>query len=92
MQKFIVTGDGVLKYGNVRMHKDLLADSDTCIGGGFYEFDYVENCLHLSGRSYDFGKPKWSFIDVLKLPAAFGGLSVDYEGEDLSLYLKIEYI
>lgn len=92
MQKFIITHEGVFKYGNVRMHKDLLGAKDLCIGGGYYEFDYVSNRLLLSGKSYDFGQPKWHYITVLKVPTAFRGLSILYEGEDVRKFLRVEYV
>lgn len=92
MQKFIITSDGVFKYGNVRMHRNLLEGGETCIGGGFYEFDFVSNRLLLSGRSYDFGTPQWGRIETLKVPAALQGLTILYENEDLRQFLKFEYI
>lgn len=92
MQKFIITSDGTLKYGNVRMHKDLLTGSETCIGGGFYEFDLVSNRLLLTGRSYDFGRPAWNRISLLKVPSVFKGLTILYENEDIREFLKIDYI
>ena len=92
MQKFIITQRGIFRYGNVRMHKDLLQSDDMCIGGGFYEFDYVSNRLLLYGRSYDFGSPQWQYIDILKMPSAFRGLTVFYEEEAVSDLLKIEYV
>lgn len=91
MQKFIITQEGVFKYGNVRMHKDLLSEGEVCYGGGFYEFDYVSNRLLLSGRSYDFGKPRWDRIDSLKMPSAFRGLSILYEGEDIDKYVDEQF-
>ena len=90
MRKFIITSDGEFKYGDVTMHKDLLGPSDTCIGGGFYEFDYVSNRLLLTGRSYDFGYPQWDDIEVLRLPEALRGLAVLYEGQTVEL--PFEYI
>jgi hypothetical protein len=92
MQKFIITQEGVFRYGNVRMHKDLLEDRDQCIGGGFYEFDYVSNRLLLSGKSYDFGTPQWDYIDSLKMPEVFRGLTILYEGEKVNDFVRIEYI
>ena len=56
--KFILTLDGHLRIGNVQMHKDLLLPNDTCIGGGFWEVDPISMKLLLSGKSYDYGKPK----------------------------------
>lgn len=92
MKKFIITHDGHFRYGNVRMHKDLLEPHDMCIGGGFYEFDYVSARLLLSGRSYDFGSPQWHYIDTLLLPAELRGLQIEYEGRDLRDFLKLTYI
>lgn len=92
MQKFIITQNGVFRYGNVRMHKDLLEPGDMCYGGGFYEFDYVSNRLLLSGRSYDFGKPKWNYLDVLKVPAVFRGMTILYEDEPVGDLVQIEYV
>lgn len=92
MQKFIITHKGVFKYGNVRMHKDLLRGGDMCIGGGFYEFDYVSNRFLLTGSSYDFGRPKWHYIDTLKMPSVFRGMTILYEGEDVSHIVRMEYI
>jgi len=82
----------VLRFGDVRMHKDLLKDKDMCIGGGRYEFDYVSNRLLLSGASYDFGRPKWNFIDTLKVPASLRGLTILYEGEEVSKLVDVAYI
>lgn len=92
MQKFIITNDGVFKFGNVRMHKDLLESYETCIGGGFYEFDFISNRLLLSGRSYDFGTPQWNRIETLKVPASLRGLTILYEQEAIDKFLHIEYI
>lgn len=92
MQKFIITSDGLFKYGDVRLHKNLLEPDEHCIGGGFYEFDFVSSRLLLSGSSYDFGTPQWNRLDTLKVPAAFRGLTIEYEGDDLRTFLKMEYI
>jgi len=92
MQKFIITGDGTFKYGDVTMHRDLLEAGETCLGGGFYAFDYVSSRLLLTGRSYDYGKPRWNRIDVLKMPAPFAGLSILYEGIDITLLVTVEYV
>jgi len=43
-------------------------------------------------KSYDFGKPKWNYIDVLKVPSAFRGLTILYEGEDVSWFLQVQYV
>ncbi|MCD8293160.1 MAG: hypothetical protein LUC23_05300 [Prevotellaceae bacterium] len=94
--KFILTNRGYLRLGMVRMHKDLLRAGEACYGGGFYEFDYVGNQLILSGSSFDFGPPKWSWIDRLKVPAAYKGLAIVYvagqEDYVVSDEMEIEYI
>jgi hypothetical protein len=80
--KFILTLDGYLRIGYVRMHKDLLLPGDTCIGGGFWEVDTISHRLLLSGKSYDYGKPKWTFVTgKLFVPEAYRGLRITYEGD-----------
>ena len=46
--------------------------------------------------SYDFGKPKWYLLEVLKVPSVYRGLRLVYfydDGRefDVSLELQIEY-
>lgn len=82
--KFILTLDGYLRIGNVNMHKDLLLPNDTCIGGGYWEIDYVSHRLMLSGRSYDYGKPKWNFVEgKLFVPRDYNGLLIEYQGDSM---------
>lgn len=71
--KFILTLDGHLRIGSVRMHKDLLQPDDTCIGGGFWEVDPISMRLLLSGKSYDYGKPKWNFLSSENSQACLNG-------------------
>lgn len=88
--KFVLTLDGHLRIGYVRMHKDLLLPGDTCIGGGFWEVDYLSNRLLLSGRSYDYGKPKWTFITgSLYVPRDYSGMRIEYNGDSLSDYCNV---
>lgn len=54
MRKFIITGDGELRLGDVNMHKDLLRPGDTCVGGGYYELDYVNGRLLLDVKNGTF--------------------------------------
>ncbi|MCF0204816.1 MAG: hypothetical protein HUK12_05930 [Muribaculaceae bacterium] len=88
MRKFIITSEGNFRYGDVRMHKDLLLPRDICLGGGYYEFDYVSNRLLLSGKSFDYGKPKWHYAYHLLVPQELRGLTILYEGEPLLLEVK----
>lgn len=95
--KFIITADAFLRLGMVNMHKDLLLPGDECIGGGYYQFDYVSNRLILDRKSYDYGKPKWHLLDILNVPSVYQGLQIVYiydDGEELNLsnILKIEYL
>lgn len=91
MQKFIVTSDGHFRYGDVGLHKHLLKGGGSCIGGGVYEFDYVGGKMLLSGRSYDFGRVKWSYIDKLILPKALEGLSIYYEDLPIENFVATAY-
>ncbi len=88
--KFILTNTGYLRMGMVEMHKDLLHIGEVCYGGGYYEFDFVGNHLFLTGKSYDFGKPKWNWLDSLKVSASYRGLTIVYR--DTSGDLKINGI
>lgn len=86
--KFIITGGGHLRLGMVTLHRDLLMPNEECLGGGFYEFDYVGNRVLLSGKSYDYGPPRWGKIEVLLVPEGLKGMAVLYRnsrGEELDL-------
>ena len=55
--KFIITQDGVLKFGHVYLHKDLLASDELCTyGGGLWKIDDSR------GRSFYFGTPNFDHI------------------------------
>lgn len=86
--KFIITSGGHLRLGMVTLHRDLLMAHEDCLGGGFYEVCYAENKLALSGKSFDYGSPRWGKIDVLKVPEAYRGMAIVYRdswGEELNL-------
>lgn len=86
--KFIITSGGHLRLGMVTMHRDLLMPHEDCMGGGVYEFDYVGNRVILSGKSYDYGSPRWSKIEVLLVPESLKGMTVIYRdsrGEELDI-------
>ena len=70
MQKFIITLDGELRFGDVRLHRDLLPWGDEeCHGGGFWTLNAEGTGIDLYGRSFDFG------------PADFGQLRcIDWSG------------
>jgi hypothetical protein len=98
LPKFIITMNGIFRLGMVSQQKDLLNPGDQCIGGGYYTFDFISNRIILDRESYDFGRPKWHFLEVLKLPSTYRGMCVIYKyydgfHEDLNVSeeLKIDY-
>ena len=96
LPKFIITMDGYFRLGMVNQHKDLLKPGDSCLGGGYYHFDYTSNRIILDRSSYDFGKPKWHLLEVLKVPSVYRGMRLVYFYDDdrefdVSQELQIEY-
>ncbi len=98
LPKFIITMDGYLRLGMVNQHKDLLKGDDSCIGGGYYQFDWTSNKLLLDRESYDFGRPRWHLLETLKVPEVYRGLRIVYvyddgfhDDFDVSEELRIEY-
>lgn len=76
--KFIVTKEGRLRLGNVKRHCELAKPGDLCIGGGFYELDYIGRRLLLSGASSEYGEPVWERLDRLVISAYYRGLDIIY--------------
>ena len=74
--------DGYLRLGMVNQHKDLLIGNDSCIGGGYYQFDWTSNRLILDRASYDFGRPRWHLLETLKVPVQYRGLRIVYIYDD----------
>lgn len=72
MQKFIITIDGEMRFGDVRLHKELIPyGGDDCYGGGSWSLSHDGSEIELFGASYDFG------------PACFDRLkSIDWTGID----------
>ena len=90
--------DGYFRLGMVSQHKNLLIGDDECIGGGYYQFDWVSNRIVLDRASYDFGRPRWHLLEILKVPAQYPCLRIVYVYNDdfhedfcVSYELKIEY-
>ena len=61
-------------------------------------FDFVSNRIILDRESYDFGRPKWHLLEVLKVPSTYRGMRIIYKYDDgfhddfnVSEELKIEY-
>ena len=82
LPKFIITMDGYFRLGMVNQHKHLLKLGDQCVGGGYYHFDFVSNRIILDRESYDFGKPKWHLLEVLKVPSTYRGMRIVYKYDD----------
>ncbi|MBP5523959.1 MAG: hypothetical protein J6X74_07130 [Bacteroidaceae bacterium] len=96
LPKFIITMDGWFRLGMVNQHKDLLKPGDSCIGGGYYYFDYTSNRILLDRASWIFGRPRWHLLDVLKVPSEYKSMHMLYtydDGEvfDVNKELRIEY-
>ncbi len=59
---------------------------------------YTSNRIILDRSSYDFGKPKWHLLEVLKVPSVYRGLRLVYKYDNhfhddfnVSEELRIEY-
>ena len=79
-QKFIITDDGVLKFGNVYHHRNLLHWDEGCrYGGGLWRIDETRGIVILYGRSFEFGAPSfecvryinWDGIDGVERPVFY---------------------
>lgn len=63
-QKFIINRDGVLKFGRVYLHRDMLSPGEQCTyGGGLWKIDEGRGAIVLYGRSFDFGPPDFDFVN-----------------------------
>ena len=61
-QKFVITQDGVLKFGKVYQHSDLLGWGEECpYGGGLWKMDEGRRAI-LYGRSFAFGTPDFNQV------------------------------
>ena len=62
-QKFIINDAGVLKFGRVYQHRDLLGwGEDSPYGGGLWKLDEGRRCMLLYGRSCEFGTPSFEHV------------------------------
>lgn len=71
-------------FGDVGLHRDLLpAGDDTFHGGGFWNIDNQRGIIILSGRSFDFGAPEFSYLRSINRDTAPGclGYPIFYQRE-----------
>ena len=62
-QKFIITQDGVLKFGTVYLHHNLLEYGENGSGGGgLWKKDSLRGAILLYGRSFEFGLPDFQTL------------------------------
>ena len=62
-QKFIINRDGVLKFGHVYLHRDMLAPGEQCTyGGGLWKIEEGRGAIVLYGRSFDLGPPDFDYV------------------------------
>lgn len=63
MQKFVITLDGELRFGDVKLHKNLLPwGDDACFGGGMWKIGGGGAWIDLYGYSLDFGAPDFEQV------------------------------
>ena len=56
----------------------------------FGEVDPISMKLLLSGKSYDYGKPKWNFVTgKLYVPKDYEGLRIEYNGDSFVDYVNV---
>ena len=59
-QKFVITDEGELKFGNVYHHRNLLQWDESCpYGGGLWRIDEERGAVVLYGRSFEYGAPSF---------------------------------
>lgn len=60
-RKFIITQEGILRFGIVYQHNELLDYHEHGDGGGgLWKYDPLRDAILLYGRSFEFGPPDFS--------------------------------
>ena len=96
MQKFVITLDGELRFGDVRMHKNLLPwGDDACFGGGMWEIAGGGSRINLYGYSLDFGAPDFQQVKSIDW-SGIGGVPIrlrylpNYPNQEGATEIKIQ--
>ena len=62
-QKFIITQEGLLRFGKVYQHRELLHWDEECLyGSGLWKVDDSRGAVLLYGRSFAFGPPSFEHV------------------------------
>ena len=69
-QKFIINQDGVLKFGRVYLHRDLLAWDEQCpYGGGLWKIDEGRGAIDFGAPDfYHLCRVEWNGVGGRPLP------------------------
>ena len=93
--KFIITQDGHLRLGMVKLHKHLMERGDVCLGGGYWQVNHYARQVELNGASSDYGRPQWHRIDRVILPCDYEGYTftwrINGKQHPLTEMLPVEY-
>ena len=73
MQKFVITLDGELRFGDVHLHKDLLPYGvNDCFGGGLWKINAGGMSIDLYGCSFDFGPADFNQVRTINYSGVGG--------------------
>ena len=62
----------------------------SAVAFGKWKVDSISMKLLLSGKSYDYGKPKWNFVTgKLYVPKDYEGLRIEYNGDSFANYVNV---
>ena len=96
-QKFVITQDGVLKFGNAYQHRDLLDWGEECpYGGRLWKRDEGRRAILLYGRSFAFGAPDFNQVRRIDWRGV-GGLPIPlffvprWPSEDLLIPVEVRW-
>lgn len=87
MKKFIIDSNGELILGNVDFHFELLPKGHVgCYGGGLWRIDEENKILLLSGKSIDYGVPKFEYLK--HITPGYEDYKIMYEEKEITITPK----